>query len=382
MRAAPLRRPPSDPGDAVMDAPVTIATTLRDPRTRTASGVSLPDRRFRALCVAVPLVAALSLHVQLPDAMGAHAALTRDYAAMIAGLASITLLLYLALVKTSSPRLRRLPFGRVWGRWHPVYVRSLPQGDAVFALAAMAATLPTFQLYKSALVGSDGYTLDGLFVQWDRALFLGHDPWRVTHAILPGGEWTRAIDVLYHPLFLPMFALFVIFAIARGRPALRRTYMATYLLSWVVIGMWMAQALPSAGPVFEGALWGDGAIFGPLHDRLGAQAGDMGGLYALAGRDYLLALDRSGTVGIGAGISAMPSMHVALALMWAMVGWSVSRGLGIALSVYAAVIWVGSIHLGWHYAVDGLVALVAVLAIWLGCGRLLGLYGPLRSPRG
>ncbi|MGX5841475.1 hypothetical protein ACWGTI_12205 [Mesorhizobium sp. ArgA1] len=30
----------------------------------------------------------------------------------------------------------------------------------------------------------------------------------------------------------------------------------------------------------------------------------------------------------------------------------------------------GSIHLGWHYAVDGIVGIAAALAIWWGCGKL------------
>src|SRR3546814_4974916 len=37
--------------------------------------------------------------------------------------------------------------------------------------------------------------------------------------------------------------------------------------------------------------------------------------------------------------------------------------------LYAVVIFLGSIHLGWHYAVDGYVSIVAVAAIWAEIGR-------------
>ena len=36
-----------------------------------------------------------------------------------------------------------------------------------------------------------------------------------------------------------------------------------------------------------------------------------------------------------------------------------------------AVILLGSIHLGYHYAADGLISIVGVSLIWLGVGRWL-----------
>jgi PAP2 superfamily len=40
-----------------------------------------------------------------------------------------------------------------------------------------------------------------------------------------------------------------------------------------------------------------------------------------------------------------------------------SPWLGLVFAAYAAVVLVGSVHLGWHYAVDGYVSIVATLAI-------------------
>jgi hypothetical protein len=45
--------------------------------------------------------------------------------------------------------------------------------------------------------------------------------------------------------------------------------------------------------------------------------------------------------------------------------------VGMLLTLFAAVIFVGSIHLGWHYAVDGYVSALAVAGIWYGVGWLL-----------
>jgi hypothetical protein len=39
--------------------------------------------------------------------------------------------------------------------------------------------------------------------------------------------------------------------------------------------------------------------------------------------------------------------------------------------VLAAVILVGSVHLGWHYAIDGYAAIVGTLVIWCGVGKMI-----------
>jgi hypothetical protein len=38
-------------------------------------------------------------------------------------------------------------------------------------------------------------------------------------------------------------------------------------------------------------------------------------------------------------------------------------------------IFLGSVHLGWHYAVDGYVAIVAVLLIWKMSDKILNFFG-------
>jgi hypothetical protein len=71
------------------------------------------------------------------------------------------------------------------------------------------------------------------------------------------------------------------------------------------------------------------------------------------------------------GISAMPSMHVAGAVLFAFAGWRASRALGLVLTGYALVILVGSVHLAWHYAVDGYVAAAATVGLWWATGWYL-----------
>ena len=71
---------------------------------------------------------------------------------------------------------------------------------------------------------------------------------------------------------------------------------------------------------------------------------------------------------IGSGISAMPSLHVAMAYLLYL---AVSARLKLIALVYVGLIWIGSVHLGWHYAVDGLLSILVVFLIWRGAGSFV-----------
>jgi hypothetical protein len=67
---------------------------------------------------------------------------------------------------------------------------------------------------------------------------------------------------------------------------------------------------------------------------------------------------------IVAGISAAPSIHVAISV-WI---WLAARTMAPRLApfalVYALFMWFGSVQLGWHYVTDGLLGALGMLAIW------------------
>ncbi len=67
----------------------------------------------------------------------------------------------------------------------------------------------------------------------------------------------------------------------------------------------------------------------------------------------------------------MPSIHVSSALLFALVWWRLNRVIGILVGVFSAVILLGSVHLGYHYAIDGYVAIPLTWLIWHVIGRLL-----------
>jgi membrane-associated phospholipid phosphatase len=76
------------------------------------------------------------------------------------------------------------------------------------------------------------------------------------------------------------------------------------------------------------------------------------------------------------GISAFPSLHVATAVLFALYASRRWGRIGLALWAFAATILVGSVVLGWHYAVDGYAGALLSVLIWKAAGFWLRRNGP------
>ncbi|KJZ19140.1 phosphatase PAP2 family protein [Loktanella sp. S4079] len=262
--------------------------------------------------------------------------------------------------------------------WDKDYFRNYPIRTLIIGISGYVLTMTNFTLYKAGVIGRDGYLHDELFANLDRAIW-GTDAWIRTHTWFPSVEATAFFDYLYHPAFLPMLGGYLVCATSRSLPAIRLTYMTSFIVCFLIIGMLMANAMSSAGPVYDGRLFGDGQRFKALVDRLDTLEQDIPRFHAAIFQDYLIANKISQSAGFGSGITAMPSMHVVMAFLWTLAGWHIHRILGVILTVYAVLIWLISVHLGWHYFVDGLVAIAMTSLIWYCLGRALGLYRPKQS---
>lgn len=243
--------------------------------------------------------------------------------------------------------------------------------SAIWPPLLFAWLMSTFNLFKQLVLVGAAFRFDSLFAGLDRALFLGHDPWTVTHALLASPTATLVIDQLYHGWFLPMSLGVMICAwLPASTHRLRTQYLLTYIGVWVLQGSLLAYLLPAAGPCFVVPLVDAQSGFRELVALLQSQQAALGDtqIVALANQKMLLASYGSSEVAIGGGISAMPSVHNGLAILFAIAAFRIKPWLGWIVSAYAFAIWIGSIHLGWHYAIDGIAAAALTVLTWRVAG--------------
>lgn len=285
-----------------------------------------------------------------------------------AGLGAVLVLLYQRRpAGGSSESPFRVLGGWLLDRWRRDRLASLAAPPLIFA-----ALMASFNAFKQLILVDAGFRYDALFADIDRLLFLGVDPWRVSHALFASPTATWLIDSAYHGWFLPMSLGVMLCAFLPGSAFRARTqYMLSYIFVWIGLGSVLAWLLPAAGPCFHGELVGPSPSFDALLAELAADERLAGGtLNAFTSQARLLEAQGMDVLLAGGGISAMPSVHNALAVLFVLAGFRIHRLLGWVMVGYATLIWIGSIHLGWHYAIDGIVAAVLTYGIWLGSGRI------------
>ena len=231
-----------------------------------------------------------------------------------------------------------------------------------FAFVTMCLFAGTFTVAKDLIPVIHPFAWDESFAAWDRALHFGQDPWRLIWPVTGTPHITTAINAAYH-LWL-MLAYFLIFVACFNvsRHDKHRTYLLADVTCWIVGGNILATIFSSVGPVYYETM-GYGSDFRPLMDELYA-FNEVSPVWALPLQEMLI--DGYMNDGPVKGISAMPSMHVASTVMMTLYAFSVSRIWGGIMTVFATIILVGSVQLGWHYAIDGYVSIFLALGIyWL-----------------
>ena len=273
----------------------------------------------------------------------------KAFAPRLLGYSLLTLLAFVLVASTRlllHLRASRAAGARGWPRPSVGTVVTVLVGLQLLVLGSAA-----FSALKAAIPKEIPFWLDQPLAAAEQSLF-GADPWQLSHAVL--GWATPAIDQLY-ATFVPVHAIAVL-AVLTAAPSERKTQaLITLALSWLLVGIAGAYLLSSAGPIFYDRVFG-GDRFAELMAVLGdapVATRTAGLLWYFHSRDMPV---------IANGISAMPSMHVGLTLWLALVVRE-SRIAPLAWA-YFAFMWIGSVHLGWHYAADGLVAAAAVLLLW------------------
>ncbi len=229
--------------------------------------------------------------------------------------------------------------------------------------------LQVFAAYKPLIPTVSPFQWDPLFADLDHLVHFGNEPWTITHSVFTTPLSTYAINVVYNSWFFVCVAVLAWQAFSTSKPNLKLQYLLSFVAVWIVLGTLAATAMSSAGPCFYNAIVGSNRYL-PLMEALEYANRDYP-IWALDTQALLLSSYLEGTNQLVTGISAMPSMHVALATLMALFAERRNKVFALVMFAYFVAIYIGSVHLAWHYAIDGIVSSVATVIIWRLAGTLV-----------
>lgn len=213
---------------------------------------------------------------------------------------------------------------------------------------------------KATLPSAMAFWADPLMANLDVALH-GTDPYRITHVVLDWLPIDIPIFIYTHLWYLPACFLPVWLTIFDNDSSRVRRYMFLHAFAWIVLGNIFALAFMSAGPIYYDALLGTDR-FADLAEVIassGIADTPIGYTQTRLWESYV-----EGTLTATSGISAFPSVHVGMAAVVCLYlaerfRYLTVPAIGLVLSYEIA-----SVHLGWHYAVDGYFSVAVVCLVW------------------
>jgi hypothetical protein len=223
------------------------------------------------------------------------------------------------------------PAARIRADYRAALLSFLP---ILIGIAVICAFMSATTYLKSMIVAVSPFWADAPLAEIDRAIFV--NPERIAIALGPA---LPAFGVFY--AFWHIVDLGGILWVLHWRDGNKSRFIVSFMLTWA-IGMALAYAFASAGPIFTGRY--DPSI-APASVRSAAE--------------LLWANYKAGGAALGGGISAFPSMHVAIAAWFALI--LREKGMPWLGVAYVLGIFAGSIVLGWHYVADGVAGIIVAL---------------------
>ena len=248
------------------------------------------------------------------------------------------------------------------GRWRLVarlraFLKPWTLTDLARLLVAMPLTSYVYSWLKVALplLRPDVLYDRGLY-RLETALHFGVNPGRLLQGLFPYPVLWKALDGYYGGFMFTVAAGIGWFAATLSIRD-RARFAAGFVLLWV-LGSWIYLAVPSLGPCY--VLKDD---YTNVRASMPAQSATMDLLIVQYGRVHSFHRRPEGTdLSPYLGVAAMPSLHVGAQAFLMLFARGRSRALFLLFGALTVLTFFTSVVCGWHYAIDGY---VAVLLAWV-----------------
>ena len=273
-------------------------------------------------------------------------------------LVALLLIKFLRMVFVDQPE---KPLFHLWQWAHGNLTDGRRIANGIHGLLFTFMVMGGFTMWKNQVAVLGHFAWDKELVAFELFFHGGMLPQDILALVIGFPLAAKILDLAYLLWFPMLFGSTFIMSFQPQQTVLRFRFMMAFALTWVLGGIITANIFASAGPVYYGRLNPAPDVYAG-HMELIRSLSVSAHLEALALQDSLWAA-YAATPSFSS-ISAFPSMHVAIAMLVFLacrhLGW-LPKAVSAA---YLILIFIGSIFLGWHYAIDGYAGAGFALASW------------------
>ena len=276
------------------------------------------------------------------------------------------MILYMVIVLSIEAfRLRReqkdsFVFGTAWRHYlRRRYLNWRRLAEILRTLIVLKLVLLIYCNIKQAIPFINGHLYDEQLLRLDTIFHFGVNPNLLLVRLCGDNMISFFFDGCYAAWYvIKPFVLAYFLAVAGFE--LRSRFFGAYFSMWIVGGI-MALLLPSLGPIYVKPEW-----FESLNCPLASFLQQM----LITHYRQALADPGSYRVFIYEGIAAFPSLHVGIVALFSFFLFERVAVAGWLMCGYTVIVLLGSVLLGWHYAVDGYVAILMAFLLFRYSRRL------------
>lgn len=277
------------------------------------------------------------------------------------------------LIAQFTARLLKDNIPGLYPKWHDIIINYFTirrLGGCILIYLLFPIVVTVFENLKRLIPLTRPFDWDIALMEFDYTIHFHRHPWLLFSSILQNNLAILLIDRLYIIWFILLHS-FTFWLSWSKRRIIRMQFFVCNVLILFIIGNVLATAFSSAGPCYYAKV--TGIIQNNPYNTL------MDQLYEIDKKESLFALNLQQRLwdnyiyqkeNAHENISAMPSVHLAYATLFALTASTVTFYFGLIFWAYVAIIQVGSVILGWHYAIDGYFSIVFTVGLWKLAGFL------------
>ncbi len=211
--------------------------------------------------------------------------------------------------------------------------------STIFLMGLVCIHTGMFTAIKTSLSATQGFRHDIWQADLDKFIFLGKDAWEWLMKPVHSEPLLEIIQINYNMIWhLQTYIILFLVCLSMKNRDFRSRYFICFIANWIIIGNVLAGLFISAGPAFYGNVTGDTLRFsGQMMLLSGSAVAEI--------QSYLWQAYVSKTTAFGTGISAFPSMHVAITVLNVFFAFEVCRKLGYLALVYSIFVGYSSVYL-------------------------------------